>query len=548
MQNLCSSTAKSDMGVMRTMGKPKFVTAAEAVSHIKRGDTVAISGFIGMGHAEEITYELERRFLETKAPGDLTVVWGSSQSNTKDRIGCDRFSYPGFVKRAIVGHIGMQYHLSEMAANNEFEAYNIPMGVLIHMLRARGGNKPCITTPVGLGTFADPREGGGKLNQRTVENGPDYVSVVEMDGKEYLQYRTFDVNVAIIRGTTADTHGNITMEHEGILLETLEYAAAARASGGIVICQVERTCQTNTMNPQDVRVPGILVDYVVQTSDVEKFHKQTYNISYNGALSGEIKIPVDSVPPLEMSVRKIMARRAAMELVPGSVVDLGMGVPDGVSNVAVEEGLDSELMMLVECGVIGGSPCSGFDFGCAYNPEAMIPQPAQFDLLDGGIVDLAVLSMAELDQYGNVNVSKFGPRIYGAGGFINIAQNCKTLVFVGTMTTGGLKAEIRDGGIQITQEGRSKKMVPLVGHKTFSGQQAQKMGQKVLYVTERAVFEMREEGLTLIEIAPGVDLDRDILKQVDFTLNIAEDLRLMDQRIFWTEPMGIYDEIMAKGE
>jgi propionate CoA-transferase len=529
------------------MAKPKFVTAAEAVSHIKNEDTVAISGFIGVGHAEEITCALEKRYQETQTPRGLTVVWASSQSNTKDRIGCDRFSYPGFVKRALVGHIGMQYNLSAMASNNEFEAYNIPLGVLVHILRARAGNKPCITTPVGLGTFADPREGGCKLNQRAIDCGPDYVSVVEIDGKEYLQYKTFDVDVAVIRGTTADTHGNITMEHEAILLEALEYAAAAHASGGIVIAQVERICEVGSLNPQAVRVPGILVDYVVKTSDVEKYHKQTMNIPYEGALSGETRIPMDAIKIMDMSVRKVMARRAAMELIPGAVVDLGMGVPDGVSSVAVEEGLKDEMSMLVECGVIGGSPCSGLDFGCSFNPESMVTQPTQFDLVDGGILDLAVLSMAELDQYGNVNVSKFGPRIYGAGGFINIAQNCKTLVFVGTMTTGGLKAEISDGCLKIVQEGKSKKIVPRVGHKTFSGEQARKTGQKVLYVTERAVFEMRANGLTLIEIAPGVDLKRDVLDQIDFAVKVAENLRPMDERIFREGPMGIYDEIMAKG-
>lgn len=529
------------------MSKPKFVTAAEAVAHICPNDTVAFSGFIGMGHAEEITYELEKSYLETQTPNNLTVVWASSQSNTKDRIGCDRFAHPGFVKRAIVGHIGMQYHLSMMAANNELEVYNIPLGVLVHVLRAKGGRKPCVVTPVGLGTFVDPRECGGKMNQRTVENGPDYVSVVEIDGQEYLQYKTFDINVAVIRGTTADTHGNISMEHEAILLEALEYAAAARASGGIVICQVERICEAGYLHPQDIRVPGTMVDYIVQTSDIDKFHRQTYNIRYEGALCGETKLPLTSVAAEPMGIRKVIARRAAMELIPGAVVDLGVGIPASIGAVANEEGLSGEMTMAVECGVIGGAPCAGLEFGCSYNPEAMISQPSQFDLVDGGMLDLAVLGMAELDQYGNVNVSKFGPKVIGAGGFINIAQNCKTMVFTGTFTAGGLKVDIGKGKLTIVQEGKSKKIVSQVEQKTFSGEQARKMGQKVLYVTERAVFEMRADGLTLIEIADGIDLKRDVLEQVDFEIRVADDLKRMDARIFTDEPMGIYEEIMAKG-
>lgn len=528
------------------MSKTKFITAKEAVSLIKPEDTIAISGFIGMGHPEELTYELENRFLETGEPNDLTVVWASSQSNTKDRIGCDRFSHPGFVKRAIVGHIGMQYHLSGMAENNEFEAYNLPLGVLVHILRAKGGRKPCITTPVGLGTFVDPRETGGKLNQKTVENGPDYVSVVEIDGKEYLQYKTFDINVAFIRGTTADTRGNITMEHEAILLEALEYAAAARASGGIVICQVERICDAGCLKPQDIRVPGVMVDYVVQTSDVNKFHRQTYNIPYEPGLSGEIKVPVDNLPSEELGIRKVIARRAAMELIPGAIVDLGVGIPASIGLIAAEEGLGDEMTMVVECGIIGGSPLSGLEFGTAYNPEAMMTQPSQFDLFDGGLIDLAVLGLAELDQYGNVNASKFGPRIYGCGGFINIAQNCKTMVFAGTLTAGGLKVEIQHGKLTIIQEGKNKKFVPLVGHKTFSGDQARKTGQNVLYVTERAVFKLNDEGLVLIEIAPGVDLQKDVLDQIDFEVEVSKELKLMDERIFKDEVMGIYDEIMSK--
>ncbi len=530
------------------MAKPKFISAKEAVSYIKNGDTIGSSGFIGMGHAEEITYELEKRFLETGEPRDLTVTWGSSQSDTKTMIGCNRFAHDGFIKRAIVGHMGMQLDLSRMAAENKFETYNIPQGVLMHMIRARGGKKPCVITSVGLGTYIDPREGGGKMNELTEKQGPDMVELIEIDGKEYLMYKTFPIDVAIIRATTADENGNLSMEKEGIMLEAYAMACAAKASGGIVIAQVEYIAQAGSLNPQDVRVPGIMVDYVVQCSDPLRFHKQSYSKYYDPSLSGEKKIPLAMVPPLPLNVRKVIARRAAFELVPEAVVNLGVGIPSDIGSIAAEEGLEKEMVLTVEPGLIGGAPCSGLEFGCSVNPEAMIDHTFQFDMYDSGLLDLAVLGLAELDKDGNVNVSKFGPRITGAGGFVNITQNTKVIVFVGTFTASGLETEIKDGELHIIKEGKVKKMIPTVGHKTFSGKQSIINQQKVLYVTERAVFEMREEGLTLIEIAPGVDLQTQVLDQMDFVPKIAEDLKLMDRRLFLDRPMGLYKDVMAKNK
>lgn len=528
------------------MGKPQFITAAEAVRLVKTGNTVGSSGFIGMGHAEEISYELEKRFLETGEPRDLTLTWGSSQSDYKTRIGCNRFAYKGFVKRVIAGHIGMQFDLSRMAMDNEFEAYNIPQGVLMHMIRAKGGKKPCVITSVGLGTFVDPRETGGKLNARTFENGPDFVSLIEIDGQEYLMYKTFPIDVAIFRGTTADTRGNITMEKEGIICEAYPMAAAARASGGIVIAQVERVVKEGSLNPQMVRVPGILVDYVVQCSDPFKYHRQSYTNYYDPSLSGECKIPLAVIPPLPMDERRIICRRAAFELRNDVVVNLGVGIPSEVGNVSAEEGLTEYMTLTVEPGPVGGVPCSNLEFGCAYNPEALIEHSFQFDMYDGGGLDIAVLGLAEADQEGNVNVSKFGPRIYGAGGFINIAQNTHTVIFVGTLTASGLEVAIEDGKLFILNEGKHQKFLTKVGHKTFSGDQARKTSQKVLYVTERAVFELREEGLTLIEIAPGIDLECQVLANMGFRPIIAEDLKEMDVRIFCPGPMGIFNEVIGK--
>lgn len=522
------------------MAFPKFITAEEAALKVKDGDSIGFVGFVGMGHPEELTYALEKRYLETGAPKDLTAIWNASQSNGKDRVGVDRLAHPGFVKRAIASHIGLHRNLSDMAARNEFELFTFPLGVMIHLARARAGKKPCITTPVGLGTFADPREEGGKMNPKAVESGLDLVSVVEMDGKEYLQYKTFDYDVVFLRGSTADEHGNISMEREALLVEVASMAFAAKASGGIVIAQVERVVKAGTLNPQQVRVPGVAVDFVVKCSDPAQFHKQTYDFYYEPSFSGECKIPLNEVPPVPLDERKILARRAAMELKAGAVLNLGIGIPALVGSVAAEEGMAEALTFSVEPGATGGVPGSGQNFGCCYNPEATIDQGFQFDFYDGGGVDLSVLGMAQLDAYGNVNTTKFGPRIVGPGGFVDLAQNTKTVVFTGTLTASGLKIKTGDGKLSIETEGKYKKLIANVEQKTFSGSQAQKDGQRVLYVTERAVFQMKPEGLTLIEIAPGIDLQTQVLDLIDFSPVVSPDLKLMDERIFMDKPMGIY--------
>lgn len=530
------------------MSRPKFITAAEAAELVKDGDTLGNVGFVLMGHPDELSAALEKRFKETGHPRDLTLTWGASNSNNKDRIGTARFAMEGFVKRVIGGHWALTPEIGTMAIENKIEAYNIPQGVVMHLWRAKGGNKPCIVTHVGLGTFADPREDGCKLNQLTKEKGEDLVELITIDGKEYLMYKTYPIDVAFIRGTTADENGNISMEKEGIFLEHNILAYATKASGGIVIAQVENVVKAGSIHPQHVKVPGVVVDYVVQCSDPFKYHKQSVIKYYDPSLSGEYQIPLNAVKPIPLDERKVICRRAAMELIPNANVNLGIGMPEGVGAVAAEEGISDQMIMTVEPGPVGGVPCGGPEFGCAINPEAIMDHPYQFDFYDGGGLDLAVLGLAELDKEGNINVSMFGPRIAGAGGFINITQNTKTVVFAGTLTASGLKIEVKDGKLNILQEGRVKKFIPAVGHKTFSGEYAKKKGQKVLYITERAVFEMRPEGLTLTEIAPGVELQKDILDQMDFEPIVAADLKLMDERIFKDEPMGIKAEILAKGE
>lgn len=530
------------------MNKPTFLTAKEAVKLIKNGDTVAPVGYIGMGHAEELTYELEKRFLETGEPRNLTVTWGSSQSNTKDMIGCNRFAHKGFVKRAIVGHMGLQFDLSRMAMDNEFEAYNIPQGVLMHIYRAKGGNKPCVVTHVGLHTYVDPRQTGGRMNDLAIQNGPDYVELINIDGKEYLMYKTFPIDVAIIRATTADEHGNLSMEKEGMLLENLALAYAARASGGIVIAQVERVVRAGALHPQMVKVPGVVVDYVVQCSDPQKFHKQSYAKEYDPSLSGEVKVPIPSVKKMrcnKLDARKIICRRAVFELVPNTVISLGVGIPSEISSIVMEEELTDAAVMTVEPSTIGGIPCTSLEFGCAVNVEALVDHPYQFDFYDGGGLDMAALGMAELDKEGNVNVSKFGSRLYGVGGFINISQNTNTLVFMGTFTAEDLEVQAENGILNILQEGARKKMVQKAAITAFSGPMAAKAGKKVCYITERAVFELTKQGLVLTEIAPGIDLQTQVLDLMEFKPIISNKLKIMDKRIFTDKPMKIKQEILS---
>ena len=369
-------------------------------------------------------------------------------------------------------------------------------------------------------------------------------TAIEIDGKEYLFYKAFPIDVAIVRGTSADEKGNISIEKEGIALEFMALALAAKGSGGKVIVQVERVVQAGTLHPMTVKIPGVLVDAVV-VAKPENHWQVPMAESYNPSLSGETRAPLSSVIPLPLTERKVMCRRCAMELTPNAVVNLGIGMPEGVGVIAAEEGISGSITMTVEPGVFGGVPLGGLYFGTAVNPEAIIDHPLMFDFFDGGGLDVAVLGMAEMDQYGNVNVSKFGPRIAGAGGFINITQSTKTVVFCGTLTASGLKVGIGNGRLKIINEGKIRKLVQKVEHITFSGDYGRSSGQRILYVTERAVFELRPEGVTLTEIAPGVDLQKDVLNLMDFRPLIASDLRQMDPRIFEGKtPMGIKDEIL----
>jgi propionate CoA-transferase len=489
-------------------GAARLATAAEAVAAIPSGATVAVGGFVGAGHPELLTRTLEERFLTTGQPRDLTLVYGAGQGDREAR-GLNHLAHEGLLRRVIGGHWNLAPRLGRLATENRIEAYNFPQGVVCVLLREIAAGRPGVITKVGLNTFIDPRNGGGRINARTTE---PLVERLVLDGEEWLRYRPVPITVGLIRASSADRHGNLTMEREGLIAESLPIAQAARNGGGIVIAQVERIVE-RISDPKSVRVPGILIDYVVQAG--QEHHWQTFGEVYNEAftITASGGVPLPTCP---FSERLIIGRRALAEVRSGEIVNLGIGLPEAVAAAAAESGRLGDFTLTVESGAIGGVPASGLSFGCSHYPEAIIDQPAQFDFYDGGGVDLAVLGAVEVDAEGSVNVSTREGCFAGVGGFVNIAQSARRLVFCCTLTAGGLNVAVEEGRLRIVREGRHRKFVRKVQQVCFHGPSALARGQQVLYVTERAVFELTQEGLVLREVAEGIDAATQILPLMDF--------------------------------
>jgi propionate CoA-transferase len=499
------------------------VTADEAVKIVRSGDTL-LTGGSGGGHAvpEALMAALERRFLSEGEPRGLISIHPVGLGDDKT-LGAGHFAHEGMLKRVVCGTLVNSPKLAELALADKVEAYTLPQGALSQLTREMAAGRAGLITQTGLHTFVDPRIGGGRQSPCAEE---DLVELISVKGHEYLLFKPFKIDVAFLRGTTADEDGNVTMEQEAVFGEMLSEAQATRRCGGVVIVQVKRLAKRGTLLPKHVKIPGILVDLVI----VEPEQRQTYLTAYSPSYAGELRTPLSDIPVLPQDARKAIARRAALELFPGAICNLGSGISTGIANVAAEEGILDEVCLTNEQGLIGGAPASGNEAGASRNYAAMIDQPYQFDFYDGGGLDLAFLSFAEVDAEGNVNVSRFGKRIIGPGGFINIAQHAKCAVFSGTFTAGR------------TQQ----KFVKAVEQITYSGRYGRERGQRVLYITERAVFGLGSTGLELIEIAPGIDVERDVLAHMGFKPAISPVLAIMDPRLFRPERMALARDIAAK--
>jgi len=516
----------------------KIVSPEAAIAIIQDDDVLATTGYGGNGVPELLLSVLEKRFEETGSPKNLTLVHSTGQGDMKDR-GLNHLAHEGLIKRIIGGYYGLSPKLAQLATDNKVEAYNFPEGCILQLYRDIASGKPGTFSKVGLGTYIDPRIEGGRMNAKTTE---ELVELINLGDEEWLFFKSFPISVVFLRGTTADINGNISIEREALVLEDLALAMAAKNSGGYVICQVERIADAGSLPSRNIRIPGMMVDCVV-VSEPET-HMQNYGTAYNPAFSGEIRVPPQSVDPMPLDERKIVARRCAFELRANSVINLGIGMPEGIGAVCNEERIYRYITLTADPGIVGGVPMKGLDFGAAVNADALLDHTTAFDFIDGGGLDIAFLGMAQADKYGNVNSSKFGNRITGCGGFINISQNSRKVVFIGTFRAGGLEYTIDNGALQILKEGKVKKFVDTVEQITFSGRVAQEKTQPVLFVTERCVLGLTSNGMELLEVAPGIDVERDILPGLEFD-PIINQPATMDPRLFRPEVMGLKDELLS---
>jgi propionate CoA-transferase len=515
----------------------KVVSFEEAVGYIHDGDTLLIGGS-GGGHAvpEALIVALEQRYKKEERPNRITLLHPVGLGDNISQ-GVGRLAYPGLLKRIVTAALVNSPAIQRMAEQDTIEAYTLPQGALSQLMREMAAGRPGLLSHVGLHTFVDPRIGGGRQSACARE---DLVELTTLAGREWLFYKPYRVDVAFLRGTTADPDGNVTMEREAVFAEMLSMAQATRRSGGIVIVQVARLADRGALSPRQVKIPGMLVDLVV----VDPGQRQTYLTDYSPAYAGEVRVPLSEIAPLALDPRKVIARRAALELAPDAVCNLGSGVSTGIASIAAEEGILERIVLTNEQGLIGGAPSA--DAGAAVNYTSIIDQPYQFDFYDGGGIDLAFLSFAQVDPQGSVNVSLFNRRIIGIGGFINISQNAKKVVFSGTFTAGGLNVVWEEGMTRILCEGKFHKFNKRLEQLSYNGPFAQERGQEALYVTERAVFRRGAAGIELIEIAPGVELERDILSQMDFRPRITDNLKEMDRRLFLDSPLGLAADLTGK--
>jgi len=520
---------------------PKFCSLAVAAEKIHDDAIITVSSSSGLGCPDAMLSAIGKRFTSTGHPCRLTALHPIAAGDMYGIDGVDHLAHDGLLKRVIVGSLPSgpssmpSPKIWQMIGENRVEAYNLPSGVLYHMHRESAARRPGLLTKVGMDTFVDPLLLGGCMNDCSP---PDVVKRVPFDGDEWLFYRSIPVDVALIRGTTADEKGNVTTEHEGSSLGIYDQALAAHNNGGIVIAQVKRVVESGKLKPQNIRVPGVIVDYVVTVPD----QMQTTNTKYDPTISGEAPSDGKTYDLMEWGPYKPMARRASMELCAADAVNLGFGVSAQVPRILLEEGISDAVTWVIEQGAVGGMPLLDFQFGCASGAQAILSSPDQFTYFQGGGFDKSLLSFMQIDQEGCVNVSRLAARPHvtaGVGGFIDITANARALVFIGTYTTGGLRLTIEDGKVIILQEGKVQKLVPAVEHISFSGKRALHLEQHITYITERCVLRLLPDGLTVTEIAPGIDLERDVLKQTLLTLKISPDLQMMDAKLFDPAPMNL---------
>lgn len=503
----------------------RFLDPMDAVGLVEDGDAVGLSG--GGGGLVEATLlheSIERRFLETGRPRNLTVIHALGIGDRGSR-GLNRFAHEGMVSRVIGGHWVWSPRMQEMARGNLIEAYSMPGGVTMQLMREIAAKRPGLVTHVGLDTFVDPRNGGGRMNSAATEN---LVELVEIGGREYLRYLPYPVTAALLKGSAADEDGNVSLDEEPANVDIYAMAAAAHNCGGKVIFQVRRRVPSGALGARSVRIPSAIVDAVVVDPD----QRQGYELVYDPAISGERRS--DEPPPAapEFSVRTVVARRARLELSDGDVVNYGFGIPDEVAAIVASEGGKERYYQTIEHGTYGGTLLTGTEFGYARNASCMIDGPSQFDFYSGGGLDIAFLGFAQIDRHGNVNASKIGGLAVGPGGFIDIAQNARRVVFCGTFDAKGAEAEAAGGRLRVSKHGAVRKFVNDVEQVTFSGRRASMSGQEILYVTERCVFRLEESGLRLAELAPGADLEGDVLSRMDFRPHVPDQLRTMPSWCF----------------